>query len=105
MTDPLDALRAPVEPVDPDPIFAERLRQAVLNPVGGTMTETVAEITESEPAELAWPPRLTPYIMVADARRAIGWYVEVFGATQRGAPYVDADGTIGHAELGIGDAV
>ena len=29
MTDPLDALRAPVEPVDPDPAFAADLRARI----------------------------------------------------------------------------
>ena len=55
--------------------------------------------------EPAWPPTLTPYIVVSDARRALDWYVEVFGAQRRGEPHVNADGTIGHAELGLGDAV
>lgn len=104
MTDPLDALRVPAEPVDPDPIFAERLRaelrQAVLNPLGATMTETV-EATQ----DAAWPPSLTPYIVVSDARAALAWYQEVFGATQRGELHVNSDGTVGHAEIGIGDAV
>src|ERR1700749_2793844 len=53
----------------------------------------------------AWPPALTPYIVVSDARRALDWYVEVLGAQRRGEPHVNADGTIGHAEAGIGDAV
>lgn len=104
MTDPLDALRLPVEPVDPDPSFAERLRaelrQAVLNPLGGTMTETI-EVAE----DTAWGPSLSPYLVVADARRALAWYVEVFGAHQRGELHVNEDGTIGHAEIGVGDAV
>ena len=64
--------------------------------------QTVATRVEHEPA---WPPTLTPYIVVSDARRAMHWYVEVFGAQRRGEPYVNADGTIGHAEVGIGDAV
>ena len=34
-----------------------------------------------------------------------GGRVEVFGAQRRGEPHVNADGTIGHAEVGIGDAV
>jgi uncharacterized glyoxalase superfamily protein PhnB len=97
MTDPLDALRSPVEPVEPDPTFAERLRaelrQAVLNPLGGTMTETITV------------PTLSPYIVVSDARRALAWYTEVFGATQRGELYVNEDDTIGHAEVQIGSAV
>jgi uncharacterized glyoxalase superfamily protein PhnB len=53
----------------------------------------------------AWPPALTPYIVVSDARRAMDWYVEVFNAQRRGEPHVNADGTIGHAEVGVGDAV
>ena len=55
--------------------------------------------------ETAWPPALTPYIVVSDARRALDWYVEVFGARLRDEPYVNADGTIGHAEVAIGDGV
>ena len=64
--------------------------------------QTVAIGAEREPA---WPPALTPYIVVSDARRAMDWYIEVFGAQRRGELYVNADGTIGHAEVGIGDAV
>jgi predicted enzyme related to lactoylglutathione lyase len=33
------------------------------------------------------------------------WYVEVLGAQRRGELWVNSDGTIGHAEVGIGDAV
>jgi uncharacterized glyoxalase superfamily protein PhnB len=102
MSDPLDALRAPVEPVDPDPDFAarlrERLRDAVLTE-GEAMTQTTAV------ADLAWGPSLVPYLAVADARRALDWYAEVFGAVRRGEPYVQPDGSIGHAEVGIGDSV
>ncbi len=53
----------------------------------------------------AWPPTLTPYIAVGDARSAIDWYARVLGATPRGEPVVMPDGSIGHAEIGIGDAV
>ena len=107
MTDPFEALREPVTPVDPDPDFAGRLRQRLTREVfasqGGTMSQpTTAVQVEREPA---WPPTLTPYIVVANARRAMNWYVEVFSAQRRGEPHVNADGTIGHAEVGIGDAV
>ena len=107
MTDPFEALREPVTPADPDPDFAGRLRMRLTREVfahpGGTMSQqTVATRAEREPA---WPPALTPYIVVSDARRATDWYVEVFGAQRRGEPHVNADGTIGHAEVGIGDAV
>jgi len=107
MTDPFEALREPVTPVDPDPGFAGRLRLRLTREVfaypGGTMSQqTVPTRVEREPA---WPPALTPYIVVSDARRALDWYVEVFGAQRRGELHVNADGTIGHAELGLGDAV
>ena len=64
--------------------------------------QTVATRIEREPA---WPPTLTPYIVVSDARRAMDWYAEVFGAQRRGELHVNADGTIGHAEVALGDAV
>jgi uncharacterized glyoxalase superfamily protein PhnB len=107
MTDPFEALREPVAPVDPDPEFAGRLRMRLTREVfaspGGTMSQQTAVTgVEREPA---WPPTLTPYIVVSDARRAMDWYVEVFGAQRRGEFHVNADGTIGHAEVGIGDAV
>jgi uncharacterized glyoxalase superfamily protein PhnB len=108
MTDPFEALREPVTPADPDPDFAGRLRLRLTREVfaspGGTMSQqqTVAARVEREPA---WPPALTPYIVVSDARRAMDWYAEVFGARRRGEPHVNADGTIGHAEVGIGDGV
>jgi uncharacterized glyoxalase superfamily protein PhnB len=107
MTDPLEALREPVTPVDPGPDFARRLRLRLTREVfaspGGTMSQqTVPTHVEREPA---WPPTLTPYIVVSDARRAMDWYAEVFGAQRRGELYVNADDTIGHAEVGIGDAV
>src|SRR6516165_8652672 len=86
MTDPFEALREPVTPVDPDPEFAGRLRmrltREIFAPPGGIMSQqTAAARAEREPA---WPPALTPYIVVSDARRALDWYVEVFGAQRRG---------------------
>lgn len=107
MTDPFEALREPVTPVDPDPDFAGRLRQRLTREVfasqGGIMSQPTAAVqVERAPA---WPPTLTPYIVVSDARRAMDWYIEVFSAQRRGEPHVNADGTIGHAEVGVGDAV
>ena len=46
---------------------------------------------------------LTPYICVADARRAIEWYADVLGAEVVVEPIVmDDDGHIGHVELAVG---
>jgi uncharacterized glyoxalase superfamily protein PhnB len=99
MTDPFDALHTPIRPVDPDPEFAARLRSrledAILERERGAMTTA----TETK------PHTLTPYLAVADARAAIDFYVEVFGAARRGEPIIMADGKIGHAELAFGDSV
>jgi len=49
-------------------------------------------------------PRVTPYLCVDGAAAAIDFYVSVLGATERmrmPAP----DGTIGHAELELGNAL
>jgi uncharacterized glyoxalase superfamily protein PhnB len=107
VTDPFEALREPVTPVDPGPDFAGRLRQRLTREVfastGGAMPEQTAKIHVGP--ETTRGPALTPYIVVSDARRAMDWYAEVFGARPRGDLYVNADGTIGHAEVSIGDSV
>ncbi|ONI90430.1 hypothetical protein ALI22I_11835 [Saccharothrix sp. ALI-22-I] len=46
-----------------------------------------------------------PYLAVRDARAAIDYYVEVFGAARRGDAIVMDDGSVGHAEIAIGDSV
>ncbi|WP_370945944.1 VOC family protein [Amycolatopsis sp. cg5] len=100
MLDPFDALRRPPQPIEPDADFAEelltRLREAVLR--GEDMTTT-------EAPSRAETRSLTPYLAVSDARAALDFYVEVFGAVRRGDPIVMEDGKIGHAELAIGDSV
>jgi len=105
--DPFEELREPVTPADPDPGFAGRLRARLTREVfatsGGSMSQqTVAPQAERE---LTRPVALTPYIMVSDAQGALDWYADVFGGRRRGELYVNADGTIGHAEVAIGDAV
>ena len=107
MTDPFEELREPVTPADPDLYFAEVLRRRLTREIfassGGSMSQPVtAPVAERTPAAA---PALTPYIVVSDARRAMEWYIDVLGAQRRGEPIVNADGTIGHAEVGLGDAV
>jgi PhnB protein len=49
-------------------------------------------------------PRVCPYLAVDGAGKAIDFYKEVLGATERmrmGGP----DGKVGHAELALGDSV
>jgi uncharacterized glyoxalase superfamily protein PhnB len=119
MSDPFEALRDLVVPIDPDPRFAARLRarleRALLAPEGATMTTTTTtttnrntnttnETTATAAADL--PLRsLTPYIVVDDARGALDWYVRALGARRRGEPIVMDDDRVGHAELAFGDSV
>ncbi|MFF1611041.1 VOC family protein [Amycolatopsis sp. NPDC058278] len=102
MPEPFDALRRPSARVAPDPDFAaelrDNLRRLILN--GADMTTT-----SEAPATAAELRSLTPYLAVSDARAALDFYVEVFGAVRRGEPILMDDGRIGHAELAIGDAV
>jgi PhnB protein len=46
---------------------------------------------------------LTPYIVVRDAKAAIAFYQEAFGAKEIFRLVAPNDGRIGHAELKIGD--
>lgn len=105
MTDPerpfLDLAR-PVTPVEPDPAFAatlrDRLRRALLRqqPAVPARTPTPGGRPTMSP--------LIPYLAVRNARAAIGWYADAFGAREVGDHYVMDDDRIGHAELDIAGA-
>lgn len=108
MSDPFEALRAQATPAEPDPIFAarlrDRLRRALLEPVGGNMTTATTTSTATTPAAAAGTA-LSPYLCVDDGRRALAWYAEALGAQAHGEPYVMEDGRIGHAELLVGGSL
>ncbi len=51
-------------------------------------------------------PRVTPYLCCRGAAAAIEFYKDVFGAAERGGRMPgDAPGSVGHAELEIGDGL
>jgi len=105
MPDPFEALRSPVVPADPDPAFAASLRARVERALSLPPGVVVSDST-LEPARAgATASGVTPYLIVSDAREAVEWYVEVFGARLLEEPLVMDDGRIGHAELGFGAAV
>jgi predicted enzyme related to lactoylglutathione lyase len=106
MSDPLDVLRSPAPPADPDPSFAARLRARLARAFELPEGVTVSDLTLEEPAAPATRGHraATPYLAVAGAAAAIDWYAEAFGARLRGEPYVMPDGRIGHAELDIDGA-
>ena len=76
--------------------------------MSGTDT-AIAELNEptAEPEAATTPPRpaALPYLAVANARAAIAWYRDAFGASLVGEMYEMDDGRIGHAELQIGGGV
>jgi uncharacterized glyoxalase superfamily protein PhnB len=47
--------------------------------------------------------RIYPMIAYEDTAAALDWLTEAFGFSERGERYVMDDGTIGHAELEVGD--
>jgi predicted enzyme related to lactoylglutathione lyase len=115
-TDPLTVLHGDELPVQPDPAFAARLRArlesalSLPNRTGGVLmsgTETaIAELTEPTAVAPAAPRSAAlPYLAVANARAAIDWYVDAFGAVVVGEPIVMDDGRIGHAELALAGGV
>ena len=100
MTDPerpFRSLARPATPVDPHPAFAAALRDRLRR-----------ELLRQSPPATTEPRRtpmsaITPYLVVRDARAAISWYAEAFGAHTVGDPYLDGD-RIGHAELEVAGA-
>jgi uncharacterized glyoxalase superfamily protein PhnB len=90
--DPFEAMRLANEPVVPSAELLAPLKRRV-------------ELIEQRGADmdaLATDQRIIPYLMVGDARAAIEFYCEVFGAEQVGEPIVMDDGRVGHAELRFG---
>jgi uncharacterized glyoxalase superfamily protein PhnB len=101
--DPFEQLRDPVPPADPDPQFAEGLRDRLTRALD--LPRGVVPMTAG-PAQTPRPrPGALPYLSVDGARAALDWYEEVFGATVVGDPVVMDDGRVGHAELAVGDGV
>jgi uncharacterized glyoxalase superfamily protein PhnB len=113
--DPLTVLHGDELSVQPDPAFAARLRArlesalSLPNRTGGVVmsgTDTaIAELNEPTVAPAPPRPAALPYLSVANAREAIAWYVDAFGASIVGEPYNMDDGRIGHAELEIAGGV
>ncbi|BBY62950.1 VOC family protein [Mycolicibacterium helvum] len=117
MTDPLSVLNAEDPPVQPDPAFAAQLRarleSALSLPAGsegvvmsGT-TAAVRQLQNPHDTAVADSPRpaALPYLTVADARSAIDWYRDAFGAQLIDEPIEMDDGRIGHAELALAGGV
>lgn len=105
MPDPFADLRDPDTAQAPDPDFAAalraRLERALALPRGVDPVMQTATDVEAPSRHTSAIPAAVPYLAVQDARRAIAWYVEVFGAEMIGEPIVMPDGRVGHAELAL----
>jgi uncharacterized glyoxalase superfamily protein PhnB len=102
--DPMQDLRQVDRPIEPRPEFTADLRARLereLGPIppGGTMSTTTAPATETRQLTI------TPYLAVHDARAAMAWYQDIFGATVASEPIIMPDGRVGHVELRIGSAL
>ena len=107
--DPMDDLRRVDQPVAPRREFTAELRARIereLGPIppGGAMSTTTAD-PATAPAPDTHLRTITPYLAVSDARAAMAWYQDIFGATLASEPIVMPDGRVGHVELRIGNAV
>ncbi|TFV90481.1 VOC family protein [Blastococcus sp. CT_GayMR16] len=99
MTDaerPFRSLARPTTPVQPDPAFAAALRRRLERALLHQPSPPPAPRSSAMSA-------IVPYLVVRDARAAINWYAEAFGARTVGDPYLDGD-RIGHAELELAGA-
>src|SRR5918995_5516555 len=113
--DPLTVLHGDDLPVQPDQVFAQRLRARLesalslpnrTGEVDMSGTDTALAELNQPTTELEAPrPAALPYLSVANAREAIAWYTDTFGASLVGEMYEMDDGRVGHAELQIGDGV
>lgn len=109
MADPLDALRTPVTPVDPDPAFASRLRARLERSLAlprGVLVSDPMTVSGAEPSyrhgEVGYA-----WLSVPDLGRAVAFYAAVLGWTL--APGSDdqgrqVDGRSPHLGLHGGDA-
>ena len=113
MTDAFDALRIPDAPAAPDLEFASGLRarveRALLAPLEDPMSVTEARPprgrtiqSPSQPDTRTRSLRTSPPPTPAPPST---FYVDAFGAAQRGEPIVMPDGRIGHVEIEVGDSV
>jgi uncharacterized glyoxalase superfamily protein PhnB len=91
--DPLDALRTPAAPLAPRPEFAATLRARLERELG----------ISPPPTQIA--TAVTPYLAVSDARAALQFYRDAFGAHEDSSARVEMDdGRVGHAQFSIGNA-
>lgn len=112
--DPMEDLRQIDRPIHPRPEFTAELRARMAHelgpvPPGGSMstatTDTTPTTAPTADVPLAALHTITPYLAVRNARAAMAWYQDTFGATIVTEPIEMPDGRIGHVELRIGDSI
>jgi predicted enzyme related to lactoylglutathione lyase len=113
MSDPFDRLRAPTDPIEPDPVFTstlrDRLARALVLPKGVTVSELTVDrlpdpLVATASSAIRGRATITAYLAVSGAFEALEWYGEALGARLTSEPIVMPDGSVGHAELDIAGA-
>ena len=102
-SDPFEILREPIAPVAPRHAFTTDLKRRIADQLGITPARKPdLEVREYTPARLH---TMVPYLSCLDAAAAIEWYQTVYDAVLLGDPIIMDDGSVGHAELRVGDSV
>lgn len=114
MADSFDRLRAPTDPIEPDPAFTstlrDRLARAFVLPKGVTVSELTVDrlpdprVAATPSSAIRGRATITAYLAVSGAFEALEWYGEALGARPTSDPIVMPDGSVGHAELDIAGA-
>jgi predicted enzyme related to lactoylglutathione lyase len=105
MPDPFEHMGLPATPVDPDPVFAGRLRDRLAHAIDQPKGTAVPDLElQDRAAPGTTGATINPYLAVAGGESALEWYAEALGARLIGSPIVMPDGRIGHAELDIAGA-
>jgi uncharacterized glyoxalase superfamily protein PhnB len=102
--DPMQDLRQVDRPIQPRPEFTADLRARIERELGPIPPGAAISTTEEHTVTATRLHTITPYLAVGDARAAIAWYQDIFGATVSSAPIIMPDDRVGHVELRIGDA-
>ncbi|HEY8215902.1 MAG TPA: VOC family protein [Acidimicrobiia bacterium] len=113
MPDPLEQLRAPIDPVAPSPSFRRALRDRIRTALGVDPIDVVVDVPGRSPTMTTTTPEtatgtarvaaITPYLTVHDAAAAIEFYAAAFDGVED-FRVVGDDGKLGHAEMRIGEA-
>ena len=96
MPDPFERMGLPATPVDPDPVFAGRLRDRLAHAIDQPKGTAVPDLElQDRAAPGTTGATINPYLAVAGGESALEWYAEALGARLIGSPIVMPTGASG----------